>query len=178
MAKWKRYVVGQNAEGKSAVLSTEATNVKEDPGIFYRVDLWSTAEMPVDNSITHDRGLDSKTREPFPSGTVLRALELQPDHPDQDHHRQRVAQLHEEVKTKVKPSEADILRHPSMHRTETLDYIICIKGEVYLMTDVDEVKMVPGDVVVIRGTNHGWSNRSAEPCLLIGVMIDARPLHG
>jgi hypothetical protein len=41
------------------------------------------------------------------------------------------------------------------------------------MTDVDEVLMRPGDTVVIRGTNHAWSNRSDEPCLLIGCMIDA-----
>jgi hypothetical protein len=27
--------------------------------------------------------------------------------------------------------------------------------------------------VVIRGTNHAWSNRSDEPCLLVGCMIDA-----
>lgn len=27
--------------------------------------------------------------------------------------------------------------------------------------------------MVIRGTNHGWSNRSDSPCLLVGSMIDA-----
>ncbi|MGO8965782.1 MAG: hypothetical protein ACLQGN_19690, partial [Mycobacterium sp.] len=26
-----------------------------------------------------------------------------------------------------------------------------------------------------QGTNHGWSNRSDEPCLAIGAMIDAIP---
>ena len=55
MAKWKRYVVGPDPNGKSAVLMQEATNVQENPGIFYRATLWSTAEVPVDNSIADDR---------------------------------------------------------------------------------------------------------------------------
>ena len=49
--KWKRYVVGRNKDGKSAVLTDEATNVQENPGIFYRCTLWGTREVPVDNII-------------------------------------------------------------------------------------------------------------------------------
>jgi hypothetical protein len=64
MAKWKRFVVGPDANGKSAVLMHDATNVQEDPGIFYRATLWSTAEVPVDHTITKDRSLDITTREP------------------------------------------------------------------------------------------------------------------
>jgi quercetin dioxygenase-like cupin family protein len=48
-----------------------------------------------------------------------------------------------------------------------------VTGEIYLITDVDEVLMRPGDTVIIRGTNHAWSNRSDKPSLLIGCMIDA-----
>jgi hypothetical protein len=61
MAKWKRFVVGPDANGKSAVLMHDATNVQEDPGIFYRATLWSTAEVPVDNTIAKDRSLDPRT---------------------------------------------------------------------------------------------------------------------
>ncbi|MES2258244.1 MAG: cupin domain-containing protein [Pseudomonadota bacterium] len=174
MAKWKRYVVGPDSAGRSVVLDEEGSNVKEEAGIFYRVDLWSTAETPVDNSITTDRGMDSKTREPFPNGSVFRALEIPPDTGDKQLHRAKLEKLHAEVGQTHLPSDVDYARHPSMHRTDTLDYIACVKGEIWLMTDVEEVLMRPGDVVVIRGTNHGWSNRSDEPCLLIGVMLDAR----
>jgi uncharacterized cupin superfamily protein len=48
-------------------------------------------------------------------------------------------------------------------------------GEIHLVTDVEEVLMTPGDSVVIRGTNHGWKNRSDKSCLLVGVMVDAVP---
>ncbi|MDB6042478.1 MAG: hypothetical protein JWM63_1029 [Gammaproteobacteria bacterium] len=173
MAKWKRYVVGPDANGKSAVLLHEATNVQENPGFFYRATLWSTQEVPVDNTIHTDRALDLHTREPFPGGMLFRALEIPPDTRDKEAHIRAVKQLHLEVKQKYPPTAEDLARHPSMHRTDTLDCFACVKGEIYLVTDVDEVRLGPGDTVVIRGTNHAWSNRSAEPCLLVGCMIDA-----
>ncbi|WP_263264110.1 cupin domain-containing protein [Pseudomonas sp. RIT-PI-S] len=173
MAKWKRYVVGPNEHGKSAVLMEEANNVQEQEGIFYRATLWSTKETPVDNRIEGDRGDDTMTREPFAGGMLFRALEIPPDTPDRLGHIAKLAKLNAEVKQKHPPSAADLARHPSMHRTDTLDCITCVKGEIYLLTDVDDVLMQPGDSVVIRGTNHAWSNRSDQPCLLVGCMIDA-----
>jgi len=174
MAKWKRYVVGADPSGHSAVLMEEATNVQENPGFFYRATLWSTKEVPVDNTIATDRALDCHTREPFPGGMLFRALEIFPDPEDRQTHLAAVLQLHRRVGQKHAPTPEDLARHPSMHRTDTLDCFACVKGEIYLMTDVDEVLLRPGDTVVIRGTNHAWSNRSNEPCLLVGCMIDAR----
>ncbi|MEP9350744.1 cupin domain-containing protein [Xanthobacter sp. KR7-225] len=177
MAKLKRYVVGPRDDGRSAVLMTDATNVQESAGFFWRATLWSTREVPVDNSIAADRGLDLKSREPFPGGMLFRALEIPPDAKDQDAHRKRLLELNVEVEQKHAPSDEDLRRHPSMHRTDTLDCIVCVKGEIYLVTDVEEVLMTAGDTVVIRGTNHAWSNRSSEPALLVGCMIDAVPLE-
>jgi mannose-6-phosphate isomerase-like protein (cupin superfamily) len=174
MAKWKRYVVGPNDDGKSAVLMQEASNVQENPGFFYRATLWSTAEVPVDNTIPTDRALDCHTREPPPGGMLYRALEIFPDPKDKQAHIAAVTRLHRQVGQKHEPTPQDLARHPSMHRTDTFDCFTCVKGEIYLMTDVDEVRMRPGDTVIIRGTNHAWSNRSDEPCLLVGCMIDAR----
>ena len=67
-------------------------------------------------------------------------------------------------------------RHPSMHRTESVDYIILLQGEVTCLLDVDEVHMKPFDVLIQRGTNHGWVNYGEEPALLVAVLIDAVPL--
>jgi hypothetical protein len=49
-------------------------------------------------------------------------------------------------------------RHPSMHHTDTLDCLTCVRGQIYLVTDTGEVLMQPGDTVIIRGVNHAWSN--------------------
>jgi mannose-6-phosphate isomerase-like protein (cupin superfamily) len=175
VAKWKRYVLGPNEAGKSCVKSTEATMVKEEEGAYYRVELWATAESPVDNSIEEDRALSSLTREPSPGGATFRMLEIFPDSPDREDQRRKIEKLHRETGQKHMPTEADYARHPAMHRTDSCDVIVCVKGEVYLMTDLDEVLMQPGDSTVIRGVNHAWSNRSAEPALLAVAMIDAIP---
>ena len=176
MARWKRYVVGRNDDGKSAVLMTEATNVQENPGIFWRATLWSTCETPVDNAVEGDRSAEVKTREPFAGGMLFRALEIPPDSADTRHHIEQLRQLNVQVAQKHAPTAEDLARHPSMHRTDTLDCIACVTGEIHLVTDVDDVLMRPGDTVVIRGTNHAWSNRSDKPALLIGCMVDAIPL--
>ena len=60
-----------------------------------------------------------------------------------------------------------------MHKTETVDYIILLKGDVTLILDEEEVDLKPFDVVVQRGTNHAWVNNGTEPALLIAVLIDS-----
>jgi quercetin dioxygenase-like cupin family protein len=173
-----RFVVGPNAQGRSAVLQQGLTNVQSHEGFFWRATLWATQETPVDNTIDGDRsqtpGLGAQ-REPFPNGLICRALEIPPDDPDAAEHRRVLTELNEEVRQKHLPSEADMARHPSMHRTDTLDCLTCVRGEIYLVTDTDEVLMQPGDTVIIRGVNHAWSNRSNEPCVLVGTMTDAIP---
>jgi uncharacterized cupin superfamily protein len=47
-----------------------------------------------------------------------------------------------------------------MHRTETIDYVIVIEGEIEMDMDASSVKLKAGDVMVQRGTNHAWANRS------------------
>jgi mannose-6-phosphate isomerase-like protein (cupin superfamily) len=70
----------------------------------------------------------------------------------------------------------DTSLHPSMHTTRTVDYIILLSGQVTLLLDKGEVDLKPFDVVIQRGTNHGWVNRGTEPALLVAVLIDAKPL--
>jgi mannose-6-phosphate isomerase-like protein (cupin superfamily) len=47
-----------------------------------------------------------------------------------------------------------------MHRTETLDYVVVIEGELVLILSDSEVTLKQGDVVVQRGTDHAWENRT------------------
>jgi mannose-6-phosphate isomerase-like protein (cupin superfamily) len=51
-------------------------------------------------------------------------------------------------------------RRTVMHRTKTLDYVVVIEGEAILILDNAEVVLNKGDVVVQRGTDHAWENRS------------------
>src|SRR6266480_2648692 len=65
---------------------------------------------------------------------------------------------------------------PRMHRTETIDYVIVLEGEIEMDMDGSTVKMTAGDVMVQRGTNHAWANRSAKRARVAFVLIDAVPL--
>src|SRR5690606_20283443 len=67
----------------------------------------------------------------------------------------------------------DTTRHPAMHKSQTLDYIVLLRGRVKLLLDQDERTLEPFDVVIQRGTNHAWINLGDEPALMMGVLIDA-----
>jgi quercetin dioxygenase-like cupin family protein len=63
-----------------------------------------------------------------------------------------------------------------MHRTETIDYIAVLEGEIDMDMDDSSVKLRAGDVMVQRGTNHAWVNRGSAPARLAIVLLDAKPL--
>jgi hypothetical protein len=67
-------------------------------------------------------------------------------------------------------------RHPGFHKTDTIDYAIVLSGEIWAMMDEGETLLKQGDVLVQRGTNHAWSNRTNEPAILAFVLIDADPV--
>jgi quercetin dioxygenase-like cupin family protein len=59
-----------------------------------------------------------------------------------------------------------------MHRTQTVDYGIVLDGEVVLVLDDSDTVLRAGDVVVQRGTNHRWENRSGTTARVAFVLID------
>jgi quercetin dioxygenase-like cupin family protein len=66
----------------------------------------------------------------------------------------------------------DDARHPFMHRTDSVDYAIILTGEIYMLLDDEDVLLKAGDVVIQRGTNHAWSNRGTETCIIAFVLVD------
>ena len=59
-----------------------------------------------------------------------------------------------------------------MHRTESVDYGIVLEGEITLVLDDSEVTLRAGDVVVQRGTDHAWANRSDEVTRVAFILVD------
>jgi quercetin dioxygenase-like cupin family protein len=66
---------------------------------------------------------------------------------------------------------------PRNHRTDSIDYAVVISGEIDMELDVGSVHLKQGDVLVQRGTIHNWVNRSNAPCVVVFVLIDARPVE-
>src|SRR5438552_2277205 len=62
--------------------------------------------------------------------------------------------------------------HPHMHRTETIDYVIVIDGEIEMDMDDSTVTLKAGDILVQRGTNHAWANRSGKNARVAFVLVD------
>ncbi|KAK6333134.1 hypothetical protein TWF718_010957 [Orbilia javanica] len=64
------------------------------------------------------------------------------------------------------------------HRTETIDFGVVVEGELEVLLDGGERKIFKrGDVVVQRGTYHGWRNPSMEnETLVFFVALAAEPV--
>ena len=60
-----------------------------------------------------------------------------------------------------------------MHRTDSVDYAVVLSGQITMLLDDSDILLNAGDVVVQRGTNHAWSNRGKETCLIAFVLVDA-----
>jgi hypothetical protein len=46
------------------------------------------------------------------------------------------------------------------------------------VVDRGETTVRAGDIVIQRGTNHAWANRSSKPCRVAFVLIDGRFVDG
>lgn len=59
-----------------------------------------------------------------------------------------------------------------MHGTPTVDFHYATRGAVVCVLEEGEVEVRAGDVMVLRGAAHGWSNRTDEPFTSVAVMMD------
>lgn len=175
MSKVKRYVIGVKEDKMAGVIYSEDPEHQELPQVFWRATLWNTNELPVDNTIEGDRAKGVVQREPSANGLTFRALEIPPENPDRQKHVELIHDTNKLVNQKYPPTPKNLERHPTMHRTDTLDLFVIGSGEIYLMTDTDEVLLRQGDTAVVKGVNHAWSNRSDKPCMIFGVMVHSIP---
>ena len=63
------------------------------------------------------------------------------------------------------------------HRTDSIDYIVVMSGEIDMELDDSVVHLKAGDVMVQRGTIHNWVNKGTEPCQLAVILIDAKSVE-
>jgi quercetin dioxygenase-like cupin family protein len=154
-SRLRRIVTGHNSDGAAIIVADErvqGTDLAEEPGrtdaTFFQV--WATHEMPVDlgdDAMRQQRQGSATTILGTGSGSVMRIGVLAPG-----------------------------TRSP-LHRTESLDYGICLEGECDMELDGGEVVTVrAGDVIIQRGTNHVWHNRSGAPCRFAWILLDAEPV--
>ena len=146
----RRVVTGHDADGVAKVLlDGTPTNSKFSPTGNVSTLIWSTDECPADIAVgesVEDYGARILGTAPPAHGTRFAVIDFPPN------------------------------SIGAVHRTESLDYVIVLAGEIEMQMDQSVVKMKAGDVMVQRGTNHGWSNRSDQAARVAFVLMDAKPI--
>ena len=171
--KFRRIVTGHDNNGVATVIRDDiATCILQRPnrpGVTL-TNLWQHDKTPAAMEL-HDDPVDGPLiLHPPKNGAVFRIVQFDPEDPDV------LANLDGRTAFAEMGAASNIVegaRHPFMHRTDSLDYSIVLSGEIYMMMDEDEFKLTAGDVVIQQGTNHAWSNRGTEPCLIMFVLNDA-----
>ena len=169
----RRIITGHNQHGKSIITldGPPARSIGEDVGGLFEI--WNTDGSDIISTDEIDRADEDILLSPPSGGTKFRYFQINPlpeGVPDAMMQEiaadafEKIGAAHHRVDTK---------KHPAMHKTETIDYIILLQGDVTLILDEEEIDLKPFDVVVQRGTNHAWVNNGNKPALLIAILIDS-----
>ncbi len=169
----RRVVTGHDAAGRSVVLfDSPALNVRGRAQGNASTLVWVTDEGPADVSARTDRAARDIGVPPPPGGTIFRVAEFPPSTGGEDLLDHALVLRDFGIGADVLPGHPP--RHPLIHRTRTIDYVVVLEGEIDLLLDEAEVHLRAGDVVVQQGTNHAWINRGPGRCRLAMVFVDAR----
>lgn len=143
----RRIVTGHNTAARSVVLSdgpAPASRAVSDGAVFH--DMWITSAAPAPVAAGEPEPIRAdESLGPPAQGTRVRIVDMPPG-----------------------------ARSP-LHRTESVDYGVVLEGEITLVLDDGSATTVgPGALVVQRGTDHAWENRTDSPTRLLFVLVAGR----
>lgn len=174
----RRVVTGHDPAGR-AIIQEEgpAPRVQRIGGetgpLFHEI--WNTraTPAPIDAS-SGEPDEDGIILAPPKGGTRIRVLDIPPEGDNLENMSEEDRRAHfAEIGAADAVAGGDAAqRHAYMHRTETIDYGIVLEGEIVLIMDEGETTVRAGEIVIQRGTNHGWANRSNANCRICFVLID------
>jgi hypothetical protein len=170
----RRIVTGHDANGRSIIVSDGPTpNVKihtHMPMVAQVV--WATDSAParLDQEETAPAGQAFKIG-PENGGCLLRIATFPPD---SECDPTVMDKMIEEMGGHQGERDTNNPRHFFFHKTLSLDYAIVLEGEIWALMDEGEAHMKQGDVLIQRGTNHSWSNRSDKTAKMLFVLLDAK----
>lgn len=170
----RRVVTGHDEEGRAVVLSDAAApNVtfREATGGIVSTLVWVTDHTPASLEGQKDGAARQMGVPPPEGGTAFRIVEFPPFKPELLQTSADTARKDWGMQGHALPGMAP--RHPFIHRTRTVDYIVVLEGEIDMLLDEGEVHLRAGDTLIQRGTNHAWINRGTAPCKVAIIFIDA-----
>lgn len=173
-----RVVTGHDKDG-CAIISHEGVppsviELMAVPGTIFH-EIWNTpvTPAPVDNGA--DPTVGPLILSPPDGGTRIRVVDMPPDTEillknGAAEMRQAFSQLGEVAASTV----SNHSPHPLMHRTESVDYGIVLEGEIVLVLDKSETTLPQGSIVVQRGINHAWANRSGRMARMVFILVSGQ----
>ena len=172
----RRIVTGDDDAGRSRIIEdapcTCVRTVPERPN-YRSVNVWRTTEAPVcvdaPDSIAAHQGI----LPPGSGGTILRIIDIPPESKDPAERQRQISAMFKGMFSDAQHDQRPGV-HPGMHKTDTVDYAIVLQGEIHALMDEGETLMKAGDVMIQRGTNHAWANRSDQMARICFVLIDGR----
>lgn len=171
--KFRRVVTGHDENGVAKVISDQLAECilqrPNRPGVTL-TNLWQNDKTPAPMERHDDPVEGPLILHPPKNGSVFRIVQFDPEDPEV------LAKLDGPSAFAEMGAGANVVvgaRHPFMHRTDSLDYTVILSGEIYMLMDDEDVLLKAGDTVVQQGTNHAWSNRGTEPCMIMFVLVDA-----
>ncbi len=170
----RRIVTGNNDQGQSQVEIDGGPATAIEAGGSGLYEIWQST-APADTSTLVDSLAGAEPRLcPDPGQVKVRWFTVPPDDDVVPLEVKAAATAAAFAAVGASHVQVDTSRHHFMHKTESLDYIVLISGEIDMLLDNGEVRgLKPGDVVVQHATNHAWVNRGSETALLVSVLIDA-----
>ncbi|KAF1816419.1 hypothetical protein P152DRAFT_492624 [Eremomyces bilateralis CBS 781.70] len=157
LATVHRYITTHNSDGKAIFSGSQPETLDPTPLPDGRAEFrlgFATHKFPIQLTGDPDLGFyaDKLANPPglnLSNGSVLRYVDMPPN--------------------SVSP----------MHRTVSLDYGIVLEGQISLILDSGESKvMEKGDCAIQRGTNHAWHNQHAtEWARMVFILLPCFPIE-
>lgn len=172
----RRVITADDASGDSIVIIDGPPSATSgDPAVGGLFDIWhDIASGPLDPQAQADLGPERCVLSPAAGKVRVRWFVI-PPRPEGVPPEALIAATRERFATfDAEDHLTDQTKHPAMHRTSSLDVICLLQGEVDLVLDTSRTRIKPGQIVIQRGTSHGW-DAIGGPALLLAVLID-RPL--
>lgn len=167
----RRVVAGLDSSGRSTIVSDGAPSDIFPSSAFpaHAVTLlWDAGTLPTtnDGETPPAKGKEFRLAE---GGARLLLWEYPPlrDIP----HEQRSAFLANPIGLPI-----DNRDHPGFHATQSLDWLIVLRGELTVILEKTETILHPGELFIDRGVVHAWENRGTVPTIAIVANLDARPI--
>jgi mannose-6-phosphate isomerase-like protein (cupin superfamily) len=173
----RRLVVVDEGEHSKVIADGPSPDVRKDPARpgFELSRMWVTDSSPVRLKNLRESLDLPHTLEPPPAGSTCYMVTFPPDASFQGKVGAReVEAWFAAIGSPGASTYAPQAPHPYMQKTRTLEHCLILEGEITLVLDREEVQLKAGDIVVQRGTNHAWSNRSERPCVIAFSVHDGR----